>query len=73
MPLVFKNARIQGILVGSREIFEEMIRAMTVNNVHPVVDRGFSVRADTRGVSLSRERRPFGKVLRLGVDPLVCG
>ena len=41
MTLLFKNARIQGILVGSREMFEAMNRAMAVNNVHPVIDRVF--------------------------------
>ena len=41
MPLLFKNARIQGILVGSREMFEAMNRAMAVNNLHPVIDRVF--------------------------------
>jgi NADPH:quinone reductase-like Zn-dependent oxidoreductase len=41
MPLLFKNARIQGLLVGSREMFEAMNRAMAVNNLHPVIDRVF--------------------------------
>ncbi|MGH7838889.1 MAG: zinc-dependent alcohol dehydrogenase family protein, partial [Candidatus Binataceae bacterium] len=41
MPLLFKNARVQGIMVGSRAMFESMNRAMTVNNVHPVIDKVF--------------------------------
>jgi NADPH:quinone reductase-like Zn-dependent oxidoreductase len=41
MPLLFKNARIQGILVGSREMFEAMNRAMAGNHLHPVIDRVF--------------------------------
>jgi NADPH:quinone reductase-like Zn-dependent oxidoreductase len=41
MLILFKNARIQGILVGSREMFETMNRAMEVNNVHPVIDKVF--------------------------------
>jgi NADPH:quinone reductase-like Zn-dependent oxidoreductase len=41
MAILFKNARIQGILVGSREMFEAMNRAMAVNNLHPVIDRVF--------------------------------
>ena len=41
MPLVFKNARIQRILVGSREMFEEMNRAIEVNRIKPIVDRVF--------------------------------
>jgi NADPH:quinone reductase-like Zn-dependent oxidoreductase len=41
MPLLFKNARVQGIMVGSREMFEAMNRAMAVNNLHPVIDHIF--------------------------------
>jgi NADPH:quinone reductase-like Zn-dependent oxidoreductase len=41
MPLLFKNARVQGIMVGSREMFEAMTRAMAVNNLHPVIDHIF--------------------------------
>jgi NADPH:quinone reductase-like Zn-dependent oxidoreductase len=41
MTLLFKNARIQGILVGSREMFQAMNRAMSVNRVHPVIDQVF--------------------------------
>jgi NADPH:quinone reductase-like Zn-dependent oxidoreductase len=41
MPLLFKNARVQGIMVGSREMFEQMNRAMAVNNVRPVIDKVF--------------------------------
>jgi NADPH:quinone reductase-like Zn-dependent oxidoreductase len=41
MPLLFKNARVQGILVGSREMFEEMNRAFEVNHVKPIIDKVF--------------------------------
>jgi NADPH:quinone reductase-like Zn-dependent oxidoreductase len=41
MTLLFKNARIQGILVGSREMFESMNRAFAVNQVRPVIDKVF--------------------------------
>lgn len=41
MPLLFKNARVQGIMVGSREMFEQMNRAMAVNGVRPVIDKVF--------------------------------
>ena len=41
MPLLFKNARVQGIMVGSREMFEEMNRAFEVNRVRPIIDKVF--------------------------------
>jgi NADPH:quinone reductase-like Zn-dependent oxidoreductase len=62
MPLVLKNARIQGILVGSREMFEEMNRAMTVNNVHPVVDRVFPFEQAREAYRYLESGAHFGKV-----------
>jgi NADPH:quinone reductase-like Zn-dependent oxidoreductase len=62
MPLVFKNARIQRILVGSREMFEEMNRAMTVNNVHPVVDHVFPFEQAREAYRYLESGAHFGKV-----------
>ena len=36
------NAIIQGILVGSREMFEAMNRAVAANAIKPVIDKVFS-------------------------------
>ena len=41
MPMLLKSVTLQGIFVGSREMFEEMNRAMQINAVHPVIDRVF--------------------------------
>jgi len=41
MPMLLKSVTLQGIFVGSREMFEEMNRAMEINSVHPVIDRVF--------------------------------
>lgn len=41
MPVLFKSIRLQGIYVGSRDMFEDMNRAMEVNRIHPVIDRTF--------------------------------
>jgi len=41
IPILMKNLRLQGILVGSREGFERMNRALAVHELHPVVDRVF--------------------------------
>jgi NADPH:quinone reductase-like Zn-dependent oxidoreductase len=41
VPLVMKRVRMQGILVGSREMFESMNRAIRLHRLHPVVDRVF--------------------------------
>jgi len=41
-PLMYKAGSLHGIFVGDREMFEEMNRAIAVNDVKPVVDRVFS-------------------------------
>ncbi len=41
MPILMKNVRMQGILVGSRTMFEAMIKAIDVNQMHPIIDRTF--------------------------------
>jgi NADPH:quinone reductase-like Zn-dependent oxidoreductase len=40
-PIAIKGLRVQGIRVGSRDMFEDMNRAISVNRVKPVVDRVF--------------------------------
>jgi NADPH:quinone reductase-like Zn-dependent oxidoreductase len=62
MPLLFKNARVQGILVGSREMFEAMNRAMTVNQVHPVIDKVFPFNQAADAYRHLESGAHFGKV-----------
>jgi NADPH:quinone reductase-like Zn-dependent oxidoreductase len=42
IPILMQNIRLQGILVGSREGFERMNRAIAAHGLRPVVDRVFS-------------------------------
>lgn len=39
IPVLMQQVRLQGILVGSREGFEAMNRAIAAHELHPVVDR----------------------------------
>jgi NADPH:quinone reductase-like Zn-dependent oxidoreductase len=41
LPLVMKKVCLQGILVGSREMFESMNRAISIHRFSPVIDRVF--------------------------------
>ena len=41
VPVFMRNLRLQGIFVGSREMFEDLCRAFTAHDVHPVVHRTF--------------------------------
>ena len=41
MPILMKHVRVQGIFVGSREMFENMNRAIALHKMRPIVDRVF--------------------------------
>ncbi len=62
MPILFKNARIQGILVGSRQMFDEMNRAIEVNRIHPVIDRVFPFSDAREAYRHLESGAHFGKV-----------
>jgi NADPH:quinone reductase-like Zn-dependent oxidoreductase len=47
IPILMQNVRLQGVLVGSRETFEQMNRAVAQNGLRPVLDRTFPF-ADAR-------------------------
>lgn len=40
-PLAFKGGNLHGIFVGSRSMFEDMLRAMVVNAIKPVIDSSY--------------------------------
>lgn len=63
MPALFNRITIRGIYVGSRKMFEEMVTAMEVNQIRPVIDKRFSF-DDARAayVYLSGAKH-FGKVV----------
>ena len=46
-PVIARSVTLQGIYVGSREIFEDMTRALSQNRIKPVIDREFAL-GDTR-------------------------
>jgi NADPH:quinone reductase-like Zn-dependent oxidoreductase len=61
--LMLKNARLTGIFVGSRVMFEHMNDAISINGLHPVIDREFAFEeaADAFGYQLSQAH--LGKVV----------
>jgi NADPH:quinone reductase-like Zn-dependent oxidoreductase len=40
-PILMRSIRVQGVFVGSRTMLENMLRAMTVRQIRPVIDRVF--------------------------------
>jgi NADPH:quinone reductase-like Zn-dependent oxidoreductase len=62
MPVLFKSVCLKGIFVGSREMFEDMNRAMAVNDVHPVIDRTFAFEETREAYRYLESGAHFGKV-----------
>ena len=62
LPAVMKGIRIQGIFVGSRQMFEAMNKAIDVNKLHPVCDRVFPFESAPEALSYMEIGSHFGKV-----------
>ena len=62
MPLLMKNVRMQGIFVGSREMFEAMNRAIATHSMRPVVDRVFPFDQAREAMHYMESGAHFGKV-----------
>jgi NADPH:quinone reductase-like Zn-dependent oxidoreductase len=62
LPLLMKNIRLQGILVGSREMFETMNHAITLHKLHPVIDRVFPFAETKDAFRYLESGAHFGKV-----------
>ncbi len=62
LPILMKNVRLQGILVGHREGFEAMNRAIAVNRLRPVVDRVFPLDEAPQALELMAQGGHFGKI-----------
>jgi NADPH:quinone reductase-like Zn-dependent oxidoreductase len=59
---VEKNVRLNGILVGSREMFEEMSRAIAEHQLKPVIDRVFGFDEVPAALRYLETGAHFGKV-----------
>lgn len=62
MPMLLKSITLQGIFVGSRQMFEEMNRAMEINSVHPIIDRVFPFTQARDAYRYLESGAHFGKV-----------
>lgn len=65
--LIWTNARVQGLSVGSREMFEAMNRALTLHSIKPVIGARFSWRDARTALETMQRGEHFGKIV-LTVD-----
>ncbi|MBL4638390.1 MAG: NAD(P)-dependent alcohol dehydrogenase [Proteobacteria bacterium] len=57
-----QQVRLQGVLVGSRSQQEEMIKAIDVNQMKPVIDKVFSLDDMVDAFEYQETNRHFGKI-----------
>jgi NADPH:quinone reductase-like Zn-dependent oxidoreductase len=63
IPALFSNQiRTSGISVGSRADQEDMIRAITVNRLKPIIDRQFPLEEIGSAFGYFQSQRHFGKI-----------
>jgi NADPH:quinone reductase-like Zn-dependent oxidoreductase len=62
LPLMTKNARIQGIINGNRDSFEDMIAAIEFHQLRPALDRNFSLEDLPSALEHMKSQSHFGKV-----------
>jgi D-arabinose 1-dehydrogenase-like Zn-dependent alcohol dehydrogenase len=62
-PVVTQNIRLQGVTVGSREVFEDMARAMELHGTEPPIDeRRFAFEEVGEAIKALPAGQHFGKV-----------
>jgi NADPH:quinone reductase-like Zn-dependent oxidoreductase len=63
VPILMKTIRLQGIFVGSREMFEAMNRAIVTHRLKPAVDRVFAFEDAREAMRYMESGSHFGKVV----------
>jgi NADPH:quinone reductase-like Zn-dependent oxidoreductase len=62
-PMVGRNIRATRIYVGSRVMFEDMLRVLALREVHPVIDRTFAFERAADAYRLLESQSHVGKVV----------
>ncbi len=63
MPVLMNAIRMQGIYVGSRRMFEDMNRAISLHEMRPVVDRVFAMDEAREALRFMESGNHFGKIV----------
>ena len=61
--LMFRGASLHGIFVGNRVMYEDMLAAMTVNKIHPIVDKVYDFQDAAAAYQYQMDGKHFGKVV----------
>ncbi len=63
MPVLMKSLTVQGIYVGSREMFEAMNQAIALHQLKPVIDRIFPLTEAQEAYHYMKSAAHFGKIV----------
>ena len=63
ISVLMKSLRLQGIFVGSRQMFEDMNRAIEANRLRPVIDRTFAFEEVREALKYMESGAHFGKIV----------
>jgi NADPH:quinone reductase-like Zn-dependent oxidoreductase len=72
MPILMKAVRLQGIFVGSRKMFEDMLAFLQQHRLRPVIDRRFPLPELPAALDEMRRGTHFGKIV-LDIIPGIPG
>jgi NADPH:quinone reductase-like Zn-dependent oxidoreductase len=61
--MIGTGAKLQGVMVGSRAMFEAMCRAIETHRIEPVVDKTFPFTEAVAAFEAMRDRQHFGKIV----------
>ncbi|WP_437961190.1 NAD(P)-dependent alcohol dehydrogenase [Sorangium sp. So ce119] len=63
VPMLMKRARVQGISVGSRDMFEDLLRAVALHRIRPVIHRVYPFEAAREAIEAQRRGEHVGKLV----------
>ena len=63
LPIIMKNIAVQGIYVGSREMFAAMNKAIALHQLKPVIDRVFPFTEAPEAYRYMHSATHFGKIV----------
>ncbi|WP_437738219.1 zinc-dependent alcohol dehydrogenase family protein [Sorangium sp. So ce1335] len=63
VPMLLKRARVQGISVGSRDMFEDLLRAVAHHRIKPVIHRVYPFEAAREAIEAQRRGEHVGKLV----------
>lgn len=66
MPVLQKSIKLQGVYVGSRDMFDDMNAAMAINQIKPVIDKVYPFEQAQDALRCMEAATHFGKIVVTG-------